>query len=120
MFSMPSQRADLAIASIILTEARREIVDFTVPYDDSEKASNTFLIKKATGDGDISTLEELANVPNITFDILPASAFEAFFKRSSTPVIKKIWKIVQVSDVILCTHWIEDEIHCGEYTKEFL
>ena len=120
MFAMPSQRADLAVAAITLTTERRESVDFTTPYDESENATTTFLIKKGTGGGAISTLDELVDVPGIAFGIIPSSSYEVFFKAGTTEINRKIWKIAQVSDVIFCTHWIEDEIHCGEYTKEFM
>ena len=106
-FSMPSQRADLAVARITMTELRREAVDFTVPYDESDRTSITMLIKKATGGGNITTLEQLADVPNIQFDILPSSTHEQYFKQGTTPAAKKIWQIHQVSDVIVCTHWSE-------------
>jgi len=70
----------------------------------------TFVYKKGTGDGDIADLEELTNVPNIKFGFLESTIMMRTFQLApATDTLKhKIWKIYEVSDVILCTHWSVD------------
>jgi len=115
--SVPSQRADLAGTVLTVTPERRGVVDFTIPI---WAHSMTFLFKKTIGDGNVRTMEDLLNVPDIRFLIYPGSTTWTYFKNSRDSLAKKVWEKFQVSDVTLWSQWRVNEVNCGQYRKDVM
>ena len=115
--SVPSQRADLSGTLLTITPPRRGVVDFTVPI---YEPSMTFLFKKTIGDGNVHTMEDLIDVPNIRFLIYPASTTWTYFENSEEPMAKRIWEKFQVSDVTMWSQWRVNEVNCGQYRKDVM
>jgi len=96
-FCVPSQDADIAAAPLTISQERAKVVDFTVPFF---PVYLTFIYKKIRY-ATISTLEDLIEVPGMTFLIPLHSYCEYFIKTSDLPVAMMIWNSAQVCETAI-------------------
>ena len=96
-FCVPSQDADIAAAPLTISPERTKVVDFTVPFF---PVYLTFIYKKIRF-AVISTLEDLVEVPDMTFLVPQNSYCEHVLTSSDLPVAMMIWNNAQVCETAI-------------------
>ena len=87
------QEADLAAASITVSEDRSEAVDFTVPF---MNFGTDMLMKKpannaSTQSPTIASISDLARQTDIKYGVVQNGRTAAFFRRSTDPAYEQMW-----------------------------
>lgn len=85
------QKADLAVGPLLMTDNRREVVDFTTPF---LTAHATLLLRRPpTGtEPRIKTLDDLINQSEVKYGTLRKGIIPRTFRRTNDTVLRIVWK----------------------------
>lgn len=84
------KRADIAVADLTITNERKNVIDFTVPFFASGISA---LILKSHRDR-FKSWKDLSNQTDIAFGILENGPTRRIFQSSNDPIIEKMWKTI--------------------------
>jgi len=82
-----NNRADFAVADLTVTDERKEFIDFTEPFMDS----NLVILINTENAKNISSFQDLADQTDIEYGVIRWGMTYRLFSQSSDPVIRKMY-----------------------------